>query len=332
MTNRLSSILRSLETGLTNLIVLIALALAAQNSQAALFGLFGEEVEITKTVYELNEQQVSLIKAPDGVTNAHPVNIDKAALMQALSEVSFWKGGGVFRDDEQAQLFPGRMAEALGTYMSDALSQASPSEDIYFVVRGYGRVALGMGKERFWNSGRAFYLDGRLNIIIGEHGKIERKDQRLVEGAFGITDTEETRQAYTFSPGSRDSESSVNGEVVVANGISIKTVDGEPREDWILINVDEAARAYAESQIDPELRRQEQKLEAEAARRTLETREMKAELARLRAEMADMQRSGGGASVQSVEERLQTLDTLKEKGLITEEEYAGRRAQILEGI
>lgn len=308
------------------------LLFAGPAAHAALFGLFGDEVEITKTVYEINEQQVSLIKAPEGVSNAHPVSIDKVALTQALSEVSFWKGGGVFRDDEQTRLFPGRMAEVLGSYMADALAQASPTEDVYFVARGYGRVALGLGKERFWNSGRAFFSDGKLNLIIGEHGKIERKDKRAIEGSFGITESEESRQTYTFNAGSRDSESSVNGEVVVANGISIKTVDGESREDWIVIDVDQAARAYAESQIDPEMRRQEQKLEAEAARRTLETREMKAELARLRAEMADMQRGGGGASVQSVEERLQTLDTLKEKGLITEDEYADRRAQILDGI
>ncbi len=58
---------------------------------------------------------------------------------------------------------------------------------------------------------------------------------------------------------------------------------------------------------------------------------MREEMARLRQELKEL-KSGGGASAQSVEERLATLQALKSKALISDEEYERRRSEILGDI
>ena len=73
---------------------------------------------------------------------------------------------------------------------------------------------------------------------------------------------------------------------------------------------------------------QEKLLKDEAAKLAKERREIRLEMARMRKEME--------ASIKpdslSIEERLQKLQVLKEKNLISDEEYDKKRADILNDI
>lgn len=313
-------------------VTLVALATLTGGARADLFGgLFAEKLEPTSVVWELQEQYIRLVAHDEGPPNDHPVSLSPGEVVAALASVQIWEEGGIFRNEERSRVFDTSMAKLLGTYVAKALASAAPNEDVNFLLRGYQDVALDIAKTRYWHSGRVFYRDGRLNVILGEYRKQLDKGKRNVEGSFGILE-EDLRDVY-FNPGFRDKHNKLDGRVIVANGVELARVDGEQRTDWFVIDVPTAARAYAESQVDPEERREEERLKAEAAKRTLETREMKTELARLRSELKELQDNrGGGASLETIEQRLETLMALKEKGLITDEEYAARRSEILQGI
>lgn len=287
--------------------------------------------EVKATVWELNEQFVRLVKIEPGAPpNEHPVSLDPIEIEHALASLQLWVDGGVFRDEQSVPVYPPKQAALIARYVADALGKASPAEDVTFNVRGYVEVMLSMGREREWTSGRVFYVGGKLNLIIGDYQKRLDKAKKTVEGSFGVTD--DFREVH-FDVGSRDSKGSMPGRIVNTNGVEIYN-EGKVRTDWVRIDVAKAALAFRESQTPLAMRKEEQKAKAEAAKLTIERRQMREEMARMRKELRDLQGGAttGGASVASVEERLVKLQELREKGLISEADFALRKKAILEEL
>ena len=75
----------------------------------------------------------------------------------------------------------------------------------------------------------------------------------------------------------------------------------------------------------------EAKVKNEAAKLTLERREMREEMARMRKELKAMQDNGAGKA-QPLEDRLAKLQKLLDKGLISAEDFKRRKQAILEEI
>ena len=114
-------------------------------------------------------------------------------------------------------------------------------------------------------------------------------------------------------------------------GVAFGGAETGGRSDWVIIDVAKAAVAYCEGLIPEDEKKREMSARQEAAKLTLERRQMREEMARLRLELKEL-KTGGGASAQSVEERLATLQELRTKALISDEEYQRRRAEILGDI
>lgn len=289
--------------------------------------LFAKET-VKADIWVLSEQYVRLVAIESGAPmNDHPQTIDPADLEHALSSLKLWVKGGVFRNEEAEVVYPPRQAATIARYLSQALAKAGPDEDVTFNVRGYFDVLLSMGKEREWTSGRAFYRDGKLNLIIGEHHKRLDKAKKNVEGSFGIT--EDFRDVH-FATGSRKSKGNMTGRIVNSEGVE-NVEEGKLRPDWVRIDVAKAAVAFRDSRTPLAIRKEEQKAKAEAAKLTLERRQMREEMARLRKELRDLQ-GAGGAAREPVEERLARLQELLGKGLITEDDFEQRKQAILNDI
>ena len=286
-----------------------------------------QKEKVSATVWELNEQYVRLVAVEcKAKPNDHPKVIDPIEVEQALSSLRLWVKGGVFRDEESVNVYPTKQAGMIARYVTDALSKASPEEDVTFNVRGYADVLLSLGLEREWTTGRVFYKDGKLNLIIGEYKKQIDKAKKNVEGSFGVMD--DFRDVH-FQVGSRNHQGKMPGRIVSTSGVELFE---EGRPDWVLIDVAKAALAFRESQTPLAIRKEEQKAKAEAAKLTLERRQMREEMARMRKELKDLQAAGGGASALSLEERLGKLQQLLDKGLITADEFKQRKQAILEEI
>ena len=288
---------------------------------------------INENIWKLNEQYVAL--APSSVDrdkpqppNAHPVVLQVDEVMDALKSLELWVDGGFFREEEAVRVLTDGQITTIARYVVEALAKAKPEEDAVFVVRGYGNVAFDVVREKFWTSGRIFFADDRLNVIIGTYQERKDRGKRQAEGAHGILDD---YQDLFFDHGNRDDVAKMPGRIVTSAGIEPGGQEGgKPRPDWVKIDLNTAVAAYRDTLIPDEERKREKAAAAEAARLTIERRQMREEMARLRKELNDLK--GGGASAGDLEQRLATLKELKDKELISEEEYTARRAEILQDI
>ncbi len=290
-------------------------------------GLFSKD-KVKATIWEQNEQFAQLVliekKAPP---NDHPVALDPIDVEQALSSLQLWIEGGVLRNEESIAVYPRKQAAMITPYIVEGLNKAAPDEDFTFNIRGYSDAMLSFVKVREWTTGRVFYREGKLNLIIGEHRKQIDKGKKNVEGSFGVVD--DFRDVH-FQIGSRNHEGKMEGRIVTTNGVELGG-DGS-RPDWVMIDVAKAALAYREAQVPSSVRKEELKAKAAAARLTLERRQMREEMARMRKELQDMQGSSGGQSLETLEQRLDKLQQLKDKGLISNDDFSRRKQAILDEI
>lgn len=288
---------------------------------------FFEKEKVKATIWDLNEQYVRLVQIESKAQpNEHPVVLDGIEVEQALASLLLWVEGGVFRDEESTAVYPRKQAALIANYVTDALSKASPDEDVTFNVRGYADTMMSLAKERQWTTGRVFYKDNKLNLIIGEHRKRLDKAKKNVEGSFGVVD--DFRDVF-FQVGSRKHKGKMQGRVVTTEGVEL---GGDNRPDWMIIDIAKAALAYRQTQVPVAVRKEEQKAKAEAAKLTLERRQMREEMARMRKELSKLQNNSGSGNAATLEQRLEQLQGLKSKGLITDEDFERRKAQILSEI
>jgi hypothetical protein len=251
--------------------------------------------------------------------NDQPVTLDAGKVVNALKALQLH--GKYTKKEEVSPVFSIQQAQTLGENIAKGLQQARPDQDIVFALIKRHRGLLSIQTVDYV-AGRAFYVDGKLNIIIGDYDRPADRFKERTTQSMGGGDVQ-----YFFNNGSRGSKSGFKKSVITGDGISTH----ENRKDWLLVDVDTASAHYLAWQkrqaaqegntADTEAAR------LEAARLAQERREMKLEMARMRKEMKE-----GSAAPRTVEERLQTLENLKKKGLITEDEYKSKREEILKDL
>jgi hypothetical protein len=279
---------------------------------------------------------IRLTEKEDGAPpNQHPVTLSSKEITNALLALEVWEKKGFFTDlfskEEGPQhVFSEGQAGTLGLYLAEGLRKATPNQDIVFTVVRHESGFLHI-RETTYTAGRAFYADNRLNVIIGDFAV---PPDRFKERAYQSSGISEIR--YFFSHGKRSKASDFDYSVMPKAGIELAQAGGKTRSDWFRIDVPAASATYvAELQqageggegADPAARAA---VEAEAARLAAERRELRLEMARMRKEMREL--SGEGEDGRSIEERMETLNALYEKKLITPEEYEAKRKEILGDI
>ena len=291
---------------------------------------------INKHIWKLNEQYVAL--APASVNknkpvppNSHPVVLRVDEVRDSLKSMELWVDGGFFREEESVRVLSDGQVTTISRYLVEALAAAKPEEDVVFNIQGYGNVAFDVVREKYWTSGRAFYVDDKLNVIIGSYQLRKDRGIRQAQGAHGILDD---YQDIAFDHGNRDDVAKMPGRIVASEGIEPGSKNGKkPRPDWVKIDIRKTVAAYRDAQIPEDERKREKSIKAQAAKLTIERRQMREEMARLRKELNDVKNGKvGTASVPDLEKRLATLKELKDKSLISDDEYAARRAEILQDI
>jgi hypothetical protein len=262
---------------------------------------------------------------PEAVPNQHPATLDPKAVGDALSIIQVWEKNW-FKPNEAERVFSTQQAQLLGQYIALGLAKATPGQDIVFALGRTDKGFLGM-RDLTYTSGRVFYVNGKLNVIIGEYRRPPDQFQERVSASANIQEIQ-----YYFAHGKRTKASDFKLAVVTGEGIDIHGPDGAKRRDWFEVDIRQAAatlagRVAAENQAsggaDSEAMRQE------AARLAQERRELRLEMARMR---RDMEQGGAPAGAGTVEERLKALDELHKKGLVNAEEFARKREEILKDL
>jgi hypothetical protein len=317
------------------LIGMCAICVPSTSSADILPGIFKAK-KINKHIWKTREQYVSL--APSSVDskkpvppNAHPVVLQIDEVRDALKSMELWIEGGIFREEEAVRVLTDGQITSISRYLVEALAVAKPEEDVVFNIQGFGNVAFDVVREKYWTSGRVFYIDDRLNVIIGSYQLRKDRGIKQAQAAHGILDD---YQDINFDHGNRDDIARMPGRIVTTPGIEPGGVKGDKqRPDWVKINIRTAVAAYRNSLIPEDERKREKSVKAEAAKLTVERRQMREEMARLRKELNVIKGGGGSAaSVPDLEKRLATLKELKDRELISEDEYSSRRAEILKDI
>ncbi len=260
--------------------------------------------------------------------NDHPVELDPRNIATVLESLRFQvKKSGLFSSgDEEKPVFSITQARRLAENLAKGLREAGPEQDITFVLLKEVSQLIVL-TDHVFVTGRAFYKDGRLNIIIGDYDRFKNEEYERVYDSSG-----QLAGAYNFNFGFRSSASTnVPGNVVNMDGIQNKVINNDVRQDWIVLDIDQAARAIAQQkgQRNKEEGGMSREMRLEAARMQKEQRELKLEMARMREQMKN---SGGGSDGKSVEERLETLEKLYDEDMISQEEYETKREQILSDI
>ena len=260
--------------------------------------------------------------------NSHPAVLDATRITQAMQALQLWKSKKSYLSGGErfAAVFSPGQARLLGEYLAAGLRRASPRQDIIFVLEKSEKKLLGLSTDYFFVAGRAFYRDGKLNLIIGDYNKPRVKGVETVVDPTNVGLT-----TYSFNHGSRKKKSGrFKGSIYEVPGIANMELK-KPRPDWFVIDVDEAAAAYLAGKVrdNPEHEYTRKAIKQEADKSARERREMRLELARMRKEM---QKMNGAQVAASVEERLKALEELRGKELVTEEEYRVKRKEILDDI
>ncbi len=318
-----------------SVVVVLSFAVGAISLTAHALDLFPDifkSTKINRYVWRMQEQYVALApwadeKSAPVLKNQHPVILDVGEVRDSLLSLELWVDGGFFRNEEAVRTFSPAQVTAIVRYVVEALSQAKPNEDVVFNIGGYGNVAADIVREKYWTAGRIFYSDEKLNVIIGTYQAKKDRGVRQAEGSHGILNNYSDVQ---FNHGNRDRVAKMPGRISTTAGVTLNSERGRERPDWVQIDVSAAALAHRNSLIPDEDKRREAKVKQEAAKLTVERRQMREEMARLRKELGKLKK--GGASASGLEDRLATLKELKEKQLISDDEFEDRRQAILEEI
>jgi hypothetical protein len=258
--------------------------------------------------------------------NDHPVELEEKEIIDALTALEYSETN-ILGAESISAVFSYSQIRLLAEYLSKGLDNAQDDQDIIFVIGGKATKLLVLTEKTFL-AGRAFYKNKKLNIIIGE---FDFPRNTATENLLDPGNTGEI--AYNFDFGSRTSNSrNFKAAMIGIPGVKQNTIKGKLRPDWLEIDIKLAAEAYLarkNERENPSLK-QDQALKIEAAKLAKQRREMRSEMARLRKDMEE--RTNDSSSVKSIEERISTLDKLLEKKLISKEEYAVKRKEILNDI
>ena len=258
--------------------------------------------------------------------NDHPVELDEKDISLALKSLEFTEKGFLSREKIRT-VFSVSQTNLLSKQLVKGLKHAKPGQDIIFVMEGGGPKLILLTEKNFV-AGRVFYKEGKLNIILGEYD-MARND--AFESAYDPSGR--AAVPYSFNHGQRSKGSNnFKGSVIAVPGVENKNFGRKLRKDWLMIDVETASKAYvtALNERKNPTTKQDRQVQIEAAKLARERREMRAEMARMRKEMKE--HSPETASTKSPEERIATLEQLREKELITQEEYDSRRQEILNDI
>lgn len=240
------------------------------------------------------------------LSNDHPREISPDRLAAMLASITFHSADS----GRPEQLLTNQSLEVLVPELVQGFRNAASGDDVTFAIIGLYTSKLGFAKSPKVTTGRAFYTEGRLNIIFGFAQKDfnEREDRRL----------------SPFIPGDRQKPLEGEWSLLPQPGQKGFTL---VRNDWVTFSDEWRApdlQPPADRQKVPSLQtRSAQPLKLQAPVAGNDVPAVQPPLVQPGTPNIDTRTAAG---------RLTTLKELKDQGLITEDEYRSKRSEILNGL
>lgn len=242
--------------------------------------------------------------------NAHPVELETSTLLLALESIYIKKSRRNY-----LPLFSEAQQITLATYLATGLKQAKNNQDVVFVLEKEKVLLGGLKRDKVFVSGRAFYSEGQLNIIIGEYDKGRN---RAYEMAYDPTN--QGLITYDFDYGSRNKKSNVKYGPVEFSSDSIHFAQNG-RDDWIAFDIDSLTTEEAQLAEQPKFQPQPS-IDRPS---NLPARQTQPPSPRAQPVQTPPKISEDSDLIS----RFVTLEELKKKGLISDEEYEKKRKELL---
>jgi len=250
-------------------------------------------------IWERGDQIVKLVRQDDdsAAANDHPASITRGEIKAMLETLRFR-----FADEDpggvSVQVFTRTDIDNLGKAIATGLDRATPSQDLIFHVISARRISSGaFARRNRVCAGRVFYRDGKLNIIFGQIQSPYRK-----KNLYGQI----SEDFYPRNYGSRTTATKHDVVLLQNETVSLYQSNGVVRNDWLVMQPGVVAPPKPST-----------------------TSAIATETA-----------SGGpseetiapSSAAENVEERLQALKQLRERGLISEDAYEAKMKDILQDL
>jgi len=318
----------------------------------------GDTGEEGRPLWEAGNEYVRVIpREEDAPANQHPVTLSVAELATALGALQYNRDAGLLERAGSVPLFVPSQVSNLANLLARGLPTLTPDEEIAFALIGLHQGTF--AKERMAIAGRIFYLENRLNIVLGDVHKEMRVAANKRAVITGEMSDEVDLRMEPIRIGRRAKERDLKHRVTGPQGLEFATTArGKPRGDWLKLDLSTLAADVAKQQnrLPAGLEEERVRMQRETQQMAVERRQMREEMARMRKEMRGVgggepgDASGaaaggaaaggaaaggaaaGGAAADgggSLERRLERLKSLRDKGLVSDDEYARKRDEIL---
>jgi len=276
-------------------------------------------------VWEGDDQAVLLAPQDDETAppNDHPVSI-------APQEVTAMLAGLRLRHaDESVEtppvaLFNQDQVNILGEALAAGLAMAGPTEDVTFSTIGAHRLSPGaFARRNRLTAGRAFFLEGKLNVIFGEIQSPYRK-----KNVYGRIEEDFHPRKY----GRRSAAEAHEAILIASAAVSLRGAPEDARGDWVVFDPELAGATSASPSATPAQRAHEETEPPPAPRGSNSVPAPAGSAGESSRQLDDEHVPQPATGTDNIEQRLETLKRLREKGLISEEAYRKRAAEILEEL
>lgn len=254
----------------------------------------GCATEKTLPIWQAGDEFVALANRDDpgsgqGGPNHHPVSLSSRDLRVALATLAVELPG----DAKPTTLFGDAELDVLSGQLHAGLERAGKDQDLVFAILGARPLSKAFGTIPVVTTGRVFYGDEGLNLILGMvRADLHGHDRRL----------------DPFVPGSRLRPATLPGPVLLG---SKEAPHAPNRPDWLVLPVGAEVKG-------------------EAAKENTTTQGAAAHAPAQELPQGNIQAAPpAAAAARKIEDRLMVLDELKAKGVITDEEYRAKRKSIL---
>jgi len=326
-----------LEKGLILVVMVFLLPLLFATAGCSIFKSSPESspVNAERTIWNSRESNVRIVKQDvirggTYLQNDQPIMLDYGQIRTALAALEVKLSGG----DKTIPVFTGAELDTLCPKLSEGLSLAGPDQDVTFVIVGLRKALYGLAKQRKVTTGRVFYREGKLNIIFG------KMVADLVHEGSTIEHDYQAMNDYRLSslvPGSRIRPVSHSWSLEEVSDMEFHSEGGLKRSDWVVLDL-AAMAAYEALGTKPaktgKITSETPAAAPESATTTQEAGQTQSPTYQVPTYQPPVVTQGpqAGKASKSIEERLRILNDLKNKKLITDEEYKAKRANILNDL
>jgi hypothetical protein len=287
-------------------------------------------VDAERTIWHSRESNVRIVKQ-DGTSgktflqNDQPIKLDSGQIRTALAALEVRLPGS----DKTIPVFTGSELDTLCPKLSEGLALAGSDQDVTFVIVGLRKALYGLAKQRKVTTGRVFYREGKLNIIFG------KMVEDLVKGGSTLEYDYQAQNDYRLNPlipGSR-SKSVKHSWILDENpDMQFYAEGGMYRTDWVMLDLASMAAHEALGIKPAKPVGTVSEAPANVHERAVVPQESRKVVSPAYQPPVITQVPQSGKANKTIEERLQILNDLKNKKLITDEEYKKKRAEILNDL